>query len=221
MDLDRPDLQLLIISGAVRHMRDWYFESLSRVSENEASRYPLKDFPKQLGNWKAVEGKEETLEEGIAKIAKASDHVIRTYTDQNSGTDAVVMIIYGPATGVFSHTPAVCYPANGFGSESQPRDIQITRSDAASPARFREERFLKKKSGQRDYREVYHSFRNAGVWDVDMEAKWKSFRYHPGMYKVQVQLGKPTGDDEAENAAVHQLLESIVREIDQYAHKTI
>ncbi len=69
---------------------------------------------------------------------------------------------------------------------------------------------------QRDYREVYHSLRNAGEWGIDLEKNWKIFRYHPGMFKIQVQhQGSSTGKNE-NDSSVDQLLGLIVREIDRH-----
>ena len=90
---------------------------------------------------------------------------------------------------VWPHTPDVCYPATGFRavSPSRDKDLEIRVPEMPTPARFRLQHFIKSKAGQTDYREVCYSFRNAGQWGLDMGKNWKSFRYHPGMFKVQVQ----------------------------------
>ena len=204
---------LLVISGAIRHWRDWHFQSLSRGSE--IPLFPLNEFPKELGSWRAEEGSEETLEPDIARIAGASDHLIRTYVDAKSGESAVVMIVYGLAYRVWPHVPDVCYPANGFKSVPPLEDIDIPIPGTANKARFRMQNFVKYKAGQRDYREVYHSFRNAGEWGIDMAKNWKIFRYHPGMFKVQVQHQGSSSGQKGENDSVDQLLGLIVPEIDR------
>jgi len=204
---------LLVISGAIRYWRDWHFQSLSRGSE--IPLFPLNEFPKELGSWRAEEGSEATLEPDIARIAGASDHLIRTYVDAKSGESAVVMIIYGLAYRVWPHVPDVCYPANGFKSVPPLEDIDIQIPGTANKARFRMQNFIKYKAGQRDYREVYHSFRNAGEWGIDMAKNWKIFRYHPGMFKVQVQHQGSSSGQKGENDSVDQLLGLIVREIDR------
>ncbi len=204
---------LLVISGAIRYWRDWRFQSLSR--ESEIPLFSLNEIPKELGSWQAEEGSEETLEPDIARIAGASDHLIRTYVDAKSGESAVVMIIYGLAYRVWPHVPDVCYPANGFKSVPPQEDIDIQIPGTANQARFRMQSFVKYKAGQRDYREVYHSFRNAGEWGIDMAKNWKIFRYHPGMFKVQVQHQGSSSGQKGENDSVDQLLGLIVREIER------
>jgi len=202
---------LLIISGAIRYWRDWQFQSLSRGSE--VPLFPLNEFPKELGSWHA-EGPEETLEPDIARIAGASDHLIRTYVDKTSGESAVVMIIYGLAYKVWPHIPDVCYPANGFRLVPPPEDIPIKIPGTTNTALFRRQNFVKIKAGQSDYREIYHSLRNAGEWGIDMSKNWKFFRYHPGMFKVQVQHQGLSSGQKGEQDSMKQLLGLIVREID-------
>ncbi len=206
---------LLVLAGAHRYWRDWYFQSLAQKSE--VSPFPLKDFPRHLNQWKSDADKDESLEPDIVWISGAKDYLVRTYVDEESGPTAVVMIIYGPATKVFAHTPDVCYPAIGCKPEGSPTRIDIPRTGTADKAHFLKENFVKYKPGERDYREVYHSFRNAGEWDVNMYRKYKTFRYNPGMYKVQVQIQGSSSETNNGDDPVIQLLTSIVRELDQYA----
>jgi Protein of unknown function (DUF3485) len=205
---------LLVISGAIRYWRDWHFQSLSRGSE---MLFPLNEFPKVLGSWHVEEGSEERLEPEIARIAGASDHLIQAYVDEKSGERAVVMIIYGLARRVWPHVPGTCYPAIGFKTVPPQEDLDIQIPGTARKARFRMERFVKYMAGQRDYREVYHSFRNAGEWGIDMANNWKIFRYHPGMFKVQVQHQGSSSVQTGEGDPVDQLLGLIVSEIDRRA----
>jgi len=204
---------LLVISGAIRYVRDWQFQSLSRGSE--VPPFPLSEFPKEIGSWRMKAGSEETLEPDIARIAGASDHMVRTYVDEKSGESAVVMILYGLAAKVFPHVPEVCYPANGLMPVSGSKDIEIQVPGTAINVPFRTQSFLRNTAGQRDYREVYHSFRNAGAWEIDQAKNWKTFRYHPAMFKVQVQYQGSSSDVAGENDSVKQLLGLVVGEIER------
>ncbi len=204
---------LLVISGVVRYGRDGQFQSLSR--ESEAPPFPLSEFPKEIGSWRMKEDSEETLEPDIARIAGASDHMVRTYVDESSGQSAVVMILYGLAAKVFPHVPEVCYPANGFVPVSGAKDIEIQVPGTAIKAPFHTQSFVRYAAGERDYREVYHSFRNAGAWEINQSKNWKTFRYHPGMFKVQVQYQGSSSDVAGENDSVKQLLGLVVGEIER------
>ena len=205
---------LLGISGGVRYWRDWQFHSL--LKESEAPPFALGEIPKALGAWHAVEGSDDTLEPEIARIAGASDHIIRTYVDERSGQSASVMVLYGLANVVWAHTPDACYPATGFRavSPSRDKDLEIRIPEKATPAQFRLQHFVKSKAGQTDYREVCYSFRNAGQWAPDMGKNWKSFRYHPGMFKVQVQC-QASSSAKIDESAIKELLERIVQEIER------
>ena len=115
-----------------------------------------------------------------------------------------------------AHTPDVCYPATGFRAvlPSRDKDLEIRIPEKATPAQFRLQHFVKSKAGQTDYREVCYSFRNAGQWAPDMGKNWKSFRYHPGMFKVQVQC-QASSSAKIDESAIKELLERIVQEIER------
>ncbi|WP_168222336.1 exosortase C-terminal domain/associated protein EpsI [Aquisphaera giovannonii] len=200
---------LLAISGGGRYVRDWQFASLSR--ENESPPFALSEFPLQIGTWQAKPGSEQPLEPEIARIAGASDHVIRTYVDSSTGNTADVMIIYGLAAGVWPHTPEICYPASGLAARSEAELVEVPLPGSpGQSATFRRQVFGR--GG--DQREVYYSFRNAGQWAVDMESRWKSFRYHPGMFKIQVQ--HPYSGDNG-GRAIEALLAKIADAIDHHS----
>lgn len=205
---------LLGLSGGIRYWRDWQFQSLEKQSE--IAPFPLREIPDALGNWHAIQGVKETLEPEIARIAGAKDHIIRTYVDEKTGQTASVLVLYGLAHVVWAHTPDACYPATGFKavSPSRDQDVDVQIPDRSTVVRFRLQHFVKSKAGQTDYREVYSSFRNAGQWGVNMAQNWKSFRYHPGMFKVQIQC-QAASSNKIDETNVQELLSLIVREIER------
>jgi hypothetical protein len=200
------------ISGGHRYWRDWQFQSLSK--ENESSPFPLKEFPKALGEWHEVEGLETRLDAEIARIAGSSDHIIRTYTHEKTGENVVVMLLYGLSQLLSSHTPTVCYPAAGFKAVPPSRNVEIPIPGSTDKALFREEHFVKHAAGAALYQQVYHSFRNAGQWSSDIQSRWRSFRHYPGMFKIQVQRQESTGS-KTEKEAVEEFLGRIAGEIDR------
>jgi hypothetical protein len=203
---------LVGLSGGLRIWRDRQFQSLSR--ESEKPPFPLSDFPKALGDWQFVEGSETAMDPEVARIAGSSDHLIQSYRNALTGETVSVMILYGLAYKVWAHTPEVCYPSAGFRSIPSSSQIASIRSpDGAHQAPFRKQRFIKAKAGNAILYEAYHSFRNAGRWSPEMEKEWKSFRYHPAMFKVQLQR-QPSGSGSDESDA-EQLLGRIVLEIER------
>jgi len=200
------------LSGGFRYLRDWRFQSLSK--ESKISPFPLEEFPKALGDWHNEDGLETKLDPQIARIAGTSDHLIRTYTNRASGERVVVMILYGLAELISSHTPTVCYPAAGFRNVPPTRDLDIPIPGSAAKASFREELFVRYAAGSSIHMRVYHSFRNAGQWAPDMQSRWKSFRYNPGMFKIQVEH-RESGDSRKVDAEIEAFLGEIVAEIDR------
>jgi hypothetical protein len=203
---------VLGVSGGLRYLRDWQFQSLNK--EKEKPPFPLKEFPKILGDWHEVEGTEITLDPQIARIAGSSDHLIRTYLNDRNGEQVSVMILYGLAYLVWPHTPDACYPAAGFKSVPPSRDVEINVPETTIKAQFREQNFAKYQTGAGIYQQVYYSLRNAGEWGLNPENRWKSFRYHPGMFKVQVQR-QVAAVGKAENSSLEELLGRIIQEIEQ------
>jgi len=200
------------VSGGVRYWRDWQFQSLSK--ESERPPFSLKEFPRVLGDWRKVKGLETTLDPEIARISGSSDHIIRTYTNERTGESVVVMVLYGLAQLICSHTPAVCYPAAGFKSVPPTRVVDISVPESAAKVPFREDYFVKYGGGAAIHEQVYHSFRNAGEWGPDMQSRWKSFRYNPGMFKVQIQR-RDAGDVKKDDSGLEAFLGNIVREINR------
>ena len=96
-----------------------------------------------------------------------------------------------------------------------PVDVPVEISGSNNQALFRVQTFAKINANQaEDCREVAHSFRNAGRWGIDWLKDWKSFRYHPGMFKVQVQrqissVGRP------DDASLKLLIGQIAAEIER------
>ena len=203
---------VLGVSGGIRYLRDWQFQSLNK--ENEKPPFPLKEFPNDLGDWHQAHGAEISLDPQIARIAGSNDHVIRTYVNEKNGERVSVMILYGLAYLVWPHTPDACYPAAGFKSVPPSRDVDINVPETTIKARFREQNFAKYETGAGVYQQVYYSLRNANEWGLNLENRWKSFRYHPGMFKVQVQR-QVAAVGKADNNSLEQLLGRIVQEIEQ------
>jgi hypothetical protein len=202
---------VLGVSGGLRYLRDWQFQSLNK--EKEKPPFPLKEFPKTLGDWRD-KGTEITLDPQVARITGSTDHLIRTYVNEKNGEQVSVMILYGLAYLVWPHTPNACYPAAGFKSVPPSRDVEIDVPETTIKARFREQNFAKYQTGAGIYQQVYYSLRNAGEWGLNLESRWKSFRYHPGMFKLQVQR-QVAAVGKTENSSLEELLGTIIQKIEQ------
>ena len=200
---------LLSISGGIRFWRDLQFGSLAR--ESKACPFPLKELPMILGSWQAIEGSDSQLDPETARITGSSDHVIRLYTDLKTGTMVSILVLYGLADSVFAHSPEACYPAAGYQTVIAPVDHELSLAGLATPIGYRASYFGKTVAGVSQYEEVYCTFRHNGVWLPEVASRWKMFRYHPGMFKIQVQ--RHTSGLASEDSPTESLLAEVIREI--------
>jgi len=207
---------LLGISGGIRTWRERQFQTIER--EGSACPFPLKEFPYFMGNWKAIEGSEPQLDPEIARIAGSSDHVIRSYSEGKSGQTVKVLVLYGLAYSVFGHAPEICYPAAGFEMVGKPEIHETAIPGSTTPARSRSEVFAKNLGALTAYEEVYYTFLHNGQWLPDMADRWKSFRYHPGMFKIQLQRELPSSS--SQESPSESLLIELMKEIGNRASKS-
>jgi len=203
---------LLATSGGVRFWREGQFETIAR--ENERCPVALDEFPKILGTWRVDNATNPKLDPRIARIAGANAYLLQNYVDQKSGAVVLVLILYGTARSVFSHSPEICYPANGYQLVMPPGVADHEFSDVTSrfPVRFRSAFFSRNVGATKQYEEVYYTFRHNEQWLPDVSGRWKLFRYHPGMFKILLQ--RPATDLSMDNSPTESLLKEIVREVD-------
>jgi hypothetical protein len=203
---------LLAISGGVRYWRGMQFYDMT--AESQECPFPLADLPKVLGPWRMDEGSEAQLDPEIAQIAGSSDHFVRQYTNANTGETVSVLLLYGLARIVCFHTAEACYPAAGFTlAETAPmtdRELKIPGIDKL--AMYRQGYFSRSLAGRSEYSEVVYSFRHRGDWLPDAQDRWKSFRYRPGMFKVQI--SRTVTDLNVENSSSVDLLREFMLEIE-------
>jgi len=203
---------LLGLSGGWRAWRDYQFAKLN--IESKDCPFSLDDLPKSLGAWESVDEAEAKLDPEIAKIAGSTEHIIRTYVESGSGEKVQVLLLYGLAQDVFGHTPEVCYPASGGQSASRPTEKNIdVLPELSKPAHFRSQIYMQHVApGSDRYTEVFYSFRHGGDWKPDMAGDWKTFRYQPGMFKIQTSRQVSAGAANP-NALDPKITDSLVKEI--------
>jgi hypothetical protein len=203
---------MLALSGGVRFWRGMEFSE--RSEETRESPFPLAELPRVLGPWVLNEGSDAQLDPEIARIAGSSDHIVRYYTNGKTGQTVSVLIVYGLAANVSFHTADVCYPSAGYApAESGPMtDYEMKIPGSGKVARYRGGFFTRRLGGATEYSEVVYSFRHAGAWVPNAAILWKSFRIHPGVFKVQI--GRPVTELDIENGASKAMLGEFMREIE-------
>jgi Protein of unknown function (DUF3485) len=178
---------LLGISGGVRFWRDLQFRSLAQ--ESATCPFPLEDLPRVLKDWTADKASDSQLDPEIAKIAGSSDHIIRNYKNKKTGEEVTALVLYGLADSVFAHTPEICFPAVGYQQSKDSIDQPFSIPNSTTPGQYRSASFAKSVGGLGSYQEedVYYTFLHNGEWLPALKGRWKSFRYHPAMFKIQLQ----------------------------------
>jgi hypothetical protein len=204
---------ILGISGGLRYWREWKFASLAVKSE--AAPFSLSRLPRVAGSWQAGEGSETQLDPDVARIAGSTDHIVRSYLDEKSGEQASALILYGMAATVFAHTPEACYPSAGYQLVKGPVDGTITLPDAKEPVRYRWAIYVKRVAGISRYEEAYYTFRHNGEWLPDIAGRWKMFRYHPSIFKVQIAHPVSSLSESGKGGACELLLTELVRQIEE------
>jgi len=201
---------ILSVSGGIRFWRDLQFSTLARESAN--CPFALSDLPTTLGTWHAEEGEDSKLDPEISGIAGSSADLVRLYKDSKTGETATVLVLYGAAQSVFGHTPDICYPSSGFQHVIKPLDRALPTSTAPKSVAFRTSYFTKKEAGLSQYVEVFCTFRQNGQWVPDAASRWKTFRSHPGMFKIQIQ--RPTSGLTTEESPMESLLKATAEAVD-------
>ena len=151
--------------------------------ESKASPFPLSEIPKELGSWHAVEGADTGLDPETARVAGSSDHIsdaIRTTRLARRSRSWCSMAWLRPS----SPTLDVCYPAAGYIQKTAvDRELSLPGSAhlVRSASRFVKtvDRTLAIQGG---LVRVFHN----GTWLPEGASRWKLFRYHPGMFKIQI-----------------------------------
>jgi Protein of unknown function (DUF3485) len=172
-------------SGLFRVWQDRRYDSVKK--QEIAPLFPLKSLPKTIGSWRALDDKEATLDPQIARVAGSVDSLVRVYVDDYTGVAITALILYGSAETITAHTPQVCYPAAGYTKMEWGEMIPVRISpNSPDPAVFAGFVFAKG-AGLSEREEVYYSFRHSGAWNPWMEGNWRTLRYSPAVFKIQVE----------------------------------
>jgi hypothetical protein len=203
---------LIALSGGARYWRGLQFYGVEE--QTRTCPFPLADLPKSLGSWQMKEGIGEQLDPEIARVAGSSDHIIRNYMDPKTGQTVSVLVLYGLGQLVSPHTPDACYAGAGYATVPAVPMTDYERKIPGSDkiARYRAGLFARRVAGHTEYTEVVYSFRHRGQWLPNAVSLWRAFRYHPGLFKIQI--ARPVTAVAIESGPSVELLGQFMREIE-------
>jgi hypothetical protein len=163
-------------SGAVRL---WQAKRVdAALAAGRESPFPLSTIPITLGDWS---GSATELDARIVEATGSTDHITRRYVDRRTGVSLDVIVLYGPTSEIFIHTPELCYPKAGYASDGDSINREIVTPGMKMPVRSVV--YKKGDPGQVERQEVYYSWRYNAKWSASVSSPKES---EPGMYKVQV-----------------------------------
>jgi EpsI family protein len=175
-------LLMVVLVGAsagVRWVRASRYADL--IEAGELPPFPMDEIPMVIGPWK---GEDAKLDSDVARVTGASGIASRIYTDGRTGVKLSVIVLYGPASKVYIHSPEVCYPSSGFRLVEGPLTQKIPVGDKKVP--FASLLYEKGFGSVRDRRQVYYTWHHGGAWTPAMPVHKKVERV-PGMFKVHIE----------------------------------
>jgi hypothetical protein len=174
----------------------------------------LNELPKTLGSWQWIEGSESQLEPEVARTAGSNVNFLREYFNEKGGERVSVMVLYGLADTVFAHAPDICFPGHGYSVIITPRDRPLAIPGLKAPAVCRAAIYAEKVGPLNRFSLVYHIFGHDGQWVPELGSRWKSFRYHPGAFRILVR--RTVSDSSTlEDGPCESLLSQLIQEINR------
>lgn len=170
---------LLAVSGGVRAWQSG--RVMSMLAEGRNSPFPLASIPLDLGDWK---GEDAHLDPQIVRGTGSTDLITRQYVNGRTGVRLDVIVLYGPTSDMFIHSPEACYPKAGFDRVEGPAERPVSAGHEGRIP-FRSLVYRKGEGGPSDLQEVYFTWWYDGRWSTSVSSPKASERI-PGMYKIQV-----------------------------------
>jgi hypothetical protein len=167
--------------GASAAGRAWQARRVDQMlRDGRVSPCSLADIPKVLGPWI---GDDEKTDSAITRATGSTDSIFRSYQHQTTGQRISLIVLFGPSTEMYVHSPENCYPAAGYEKLSGPFPRSVGAGDVKWP--FYETVFSKGEGGKVEQQEVYCTWRYAETWTPGLTTQ-KGFERIPGMFKVQI-----------------------------------
>jgi hypothetical protein len=173
----------VILLGTSAAGRAWQARRVDQMlRDGRVSPVRLASLPKVLGPWV---GDDETMDSAIARATGSTDSIFRNYQHRITGQKISLIVLFGPSTEMYVHSPENCYPAAGYAKVEGPKYRAISSAGAAGSWPFFETVFSKGEGGQGEQQEVYCTWRYSEAWTPGLTSP-KGFERIPGMFKVQV-----------------------------------
>ena len=158
----------------------------SQSSDLRAASAKLDGVPAAFGDWTSTES---PMNEKVLKVAEATGHVSRIYTNRKNGAQVSVLLLCGPTGAIGAHTPEVCYAGNGFTMSGEPQRKIVTLPDNTATS-YWSVRFEKKPTGTESPLRVCWMWGVGGDWQAATSPR-TDFALQGALYTLYVVRAEP------------------------------
>jgi hypothetical protein len=199
---------LLGLGGGLHGVWSHRWEDWS-APELRARAERIEAIPLQVGDWRGerIETDALTLPEELVGRG-----VSVRYTNRVDGSIVIVFLTCGPTDGLVSHTPRVCYPANGFTCPTEDVRVAPPADPGAPGAEFWASNFTQPGAVPVHLR-VLWSWSDGTGWRVPSNPH-RTFRDSAVLYKCYAIRQVLTSDEPLEGDPALRLLSALLPQLD-------
>ncbi len=139
----------------------------------------VEDIPKTIGEWQS---REEAGEVAAFAQAGAKAYWMRTYTNERTRAQILVILMCGRSGKMAIHTPEVCYSGAGYSLSDPPAVFNVKGESNEEFGQFWTAPFTKKIGLQKTLR-LFWSWNSNGNWEAPVTPRLH-FRGEPFLYKL-------------------------------------
>ena len=172
---------LLALSGIAHGVWTHRWELWSAPAV-QAKSDRIEQLPLRFGDWEGRRVETDALTLPEEKVGRG---VSAEYVNRIDGTAVTVFLTCGPTDGLVSHTPRVCYPANGYTCPTADLRVSPPVVEGAGAPEFWVSNFSKLDALSTTHLRVFWSWSDGSGWQVPGNAR-RTFRRHAAIYKCYV-----------------------------------
>jgi hypothetical protein len=172
----------------------------SSAHEAEQAAGKLAAVPRTVGNW--VGSQDGTLDPRQVAVAEMTGYLLRSYTNNKTGSGVQVLIVAGRPGPTSLHSPDICYAGLGYSLVAPPAEWNVKGLAPEQPAGFWMADFQKAGATPEPLR-IRWSWSTTGAWIAATHPRWtfgsEGFLYKLYVARAQPKLNEPLADDPTED----------------------
>ena len=169
---------LLLAVGVVHGLWTNRWQSSAEMEEAVAR---LRQLPDHVGDWKGEEAEQNPEE---LKLAGATGHWSRTFTNAETGERVLVILMVGKPARMAVHRPEHCYRAAGYELTAAKR-VSLTPAGAPAAELWKGMFTRDEAAAGLSRMQIYWAWSAAGRWEAPDNPRL-AFAHHRALYKLYV-----------------------------------